>query len=113
MQRGNNLVLRTDKQEKRLIIKSNKALVEKAIADKYGTGKLEFEGKRIALSELKSLLAVDIDRQAELKDYIDDLVFALYFNIPLTKVGLKYRSEIKKVCQKNRFYNLVNATSHQ
>jgi len=107
----NSLVLCKDKKETKLDIKTNKALVEKTIADKYSSEELGFEGKRITLSELKSLPVIDFERQAELKDYIDDLVFALYFNIPLTKVGLKYHSEIKKVCQKNRFYKLVNVSS--
>jgi hypothetical protein len=108
-----SLVLQKDEKEKLLKIKNNTALVKKTIIDKYGSEEFEFEGERIILSELKTLPVIDFERQTELKDYIDDLVFALYFSIPLVKVGLKYRSEIKKVCQKNRFYDLVNATSHQ
>jgi len=111
--KGNSFVLCKDKKERILKIKDSKPLIEKTIADKYGSEELEFEGKRITLSELKSLPVIDFEKQAELKDYIDDLVSALYFNIPLTKVGLKYHPEIKKVCQKNRFYDLVSATSHQ
>jgi hypothetical protein len=42
---------------------------------------------------------------------VDDLVFALYFNIPLTKVGLNCADEIKKVCQKNKFYGLLKKRS--
>ncbi len=109
--KGNNLVLCKDKKERKLKITSKKALVKKTIDDKYGSEELQFEGKRIALSELKSLPTIDLEKQAELKDYIDDLVFALYFNIPLTKVGSKHRSEIKKECQKNKFYKLLNKLS--
>jgi type I restriction-modification system DNA methylase subunit len=106
-----NLVLRKDKEERKLEIKTNKGLVEKTIADKYGSDELEFEGKKIALSELKSLPVIDFAKQAVLKDYIDDLVFALYFNIHLTEVGLEYAPSIKELCQKSRFYNLVTVGS--
>ncbi len=108
---ANDLVLRKDKKEKKLKIKSNKELVEKTVIDKYRSGELEFEHDQIKLSELKSLLAIDFEKQEDVKDYIDDLVFALYFNIPLTKVGLKHRSEIKQECQKNKFYKLLNKLS--
>lgn len=109
--KGNNLVLCKDKKERKLKIKSNTALVKKIIADKYSSGKLEFEREKIKLSELKSLPAIDFGKQAALKDYIDDLVFALYFNIPLTKVGLKYAPNIKKLCQNNKFYRLLKKSS--
>ncbi len=109
--RENSFVLYKDKKEIKLKIKSGKGLVERAIADKYGGDELGFEGKKITLSELKSLPAIDFERQAESKDYVDDLVFSLYFNIPLAKVGLNYRYDVKKVCKKNRFYNLANTSS--
>jgi len=104
----NNLVLCKDKKGKKLKIKSNIDLVEKAIADKYKSYELEFEHEQIKLPELKSLPIIDFEKQKLLKEYIDDLVFALYFNIPLTKVELKYAADIKKLCQKNSFYKLVN-----
>jgi len=103
----NNLVLGKGKKERNLKIKSNTALVKKIIADKYSSGKLEFEHEKIKLSELKSLPVIDFEKQADLKDYIDDLVFALYFNISLTKVGVEHATEIKKLCQKNKFYRLL------
>jgi len=109
--KGNNLVLFKDRKERRLKIKSNKALVEKTITDKYRSDELEFEHEKIRLSELKSLPVIDFEKQADLKGYIDDLVFALYFNIRLTKVGFNYVAEIKKLCQKNKFYKLLNKLS--
>ena len=54
-------------KERRLKITGNKAIVKKTIDDKYGSEELQFEGKRIALSELKSLPAIDFDKQADLK----------------------------------------------
>jgi len=109
--KGDSLILHKDKEERKLKIKINKGLVEKTIADKYGSDELEFEHRQIRLSDLKSLPAIDFERQAALKDYIDDLVFSLYFNIPLTKVGLERAPSIKELCQKNRFYNLVKVGS--
>jgi hypothetical protein len=105
--KGNSFVLYKDKRERKLKIKSNKALVQKTTADKYGSDELQFEPRKITLSELKSLPAIDFEKQTALKDYIDDLVFALYFNIRLTKVGFNYVAEIKKLCQKNKFYKLL------
>lgn len=109
--KGENLVLHKDKKERALKIKSNKALVKKTITDKYRREQFEFDLDNIRLSELKSLPTIDIEKRADLKGYIDDLVFALYFNMPLTKVGLKHHSEIKKECQKNKFYKLLNKLS--
>lgn len=105
--RENSFVLSKDKEETKLRIKSNIALVKKTIAEKYGTDELELEGKKIALSELKSLPAIDFEKQEALKEYIDDLVFALYFDIPLTKVGFELADEIKRECEKSTYYQLV------
>ena len=105
--KGDNLVLCKDKKERKLKIKSSKALVEKTITDNYRSDKLEFEGVKIKLSELKSLPAIDFEKQESLKDYMDDLVFALYFNIPLTKVGFEHADEIKRECEKSTYYQLV------
>ncbi len=109
--KGNNLVLCKDKKERKLKIKNNKDLVEKTIIDKYHSEELEFEREKIRLSELKSLPAIDFEKQKQLKDYVDDLVFALYFNIHLTKVDLNNAAEIKKVCKKNKFYQVLNKLS--
>jgi hypothetical protein len=100
----NNLVLCKDKKEIKLAIKTKKTVIKKTITDKYSRGELQFERGQIKLSELKSLPVIDFEKQAALKHYIDDLVFSLYFNIILKKVGFNHRSEIKKMCQKSKFY---------
>jgi hypothetical protein len=109
--KGNDLILRKDKKERKLKIKNNKALVEKTIIDKYRSEELEFEREKIRLSELKSLPTIDFERQTALKDYIDDLVFALYFNIRITKIGLKHAKQIKNLCKKNKLYKILTANS--
>lgn len=105
--KGNNLILCKEKKENGLKIKGDKNLVGKVMADKYGSKDLGFEQNKITLSELKTLPVIDFETQAVLKDYIDDLVFALYFNIPLTKVGFNHSAEIKERCQKDKFYGYI------
>jgi hypothetical protein len=111
--KGDSLVLCKDRKEIKLKIKSSKALVEKMITDNYRSDNLEFESVKINLSELKSLPAIDFERQTALKDYVDDLVFALYFNIPLGEIGLDYADEIKKACQKSTYYRLMAKLAHK
>ena len=94
---GGNLVLVKDEEKIKCKIKKNKELVEATIKAKLADNKLLKE-KEINLSELKSLTAIDFEKQKSLKSYIDDLVFALYFNVPLTKIGLDKAKIIKSAC---------------
>ena len=90
----NELVLSNGK-EFRLKVADGKAnLVQKIIQEKYKDGGL-IATQSIALSELKSLPAIDFDRQAEIKKEIDDIVFALYFGVPVSDVA------------KHEFYNYI------
>ena len=104
---GGNLVLVKDEEKIKCKIKKNKELVEATIKAKLADNKLLKE-KEINLSELKSLTAIDFEKQKSLKSYIDDLVFALYFNVPLTKIGLDKAKIIKSACEKNKFYKIVS-----
>jgi len=65
------------------------------------------ETDAISLSGLKELPAIDFAAQKPLNDYIADLVFALYFNIDISNLGLKNAGQIRKKCQKNEFYKLL------
>ena len=105
--KGNSLILYKDKKERKLNIQRNKDLVKKTISEKYHSDEFEFEDDKITLSELKSLPIINFEKQADLKDYVDDLVFSLYFNIPLIKVGLEYAENIKKECKKSKYYRLL------
>jgi hypothetical protein len=104
---GDNFVLRKGTKESKLKIKKGKDVVKKVIAERYASEELEFENEKVILSELKNLPAIDFEKQAALKDYIDDLVFALYFNVPLAKIGFEYADEIKRECEKSKYYRLV------
>lgn len=102
---NNNLVLDT------LTLKIPDAFinaVKTALIGKYFDKKGNPLLTEIRLSELKSLPVIDFEQQQKLKDYIDDLVFVLYFNIPVKNIGIDHAGEIKQVCQENEFYSYIN-----
>ncbi|RLA06859.1 MAG: hypothetical protein DRQ51_08035 [Gammaproteobacteria bacterium] len=65
------------------------------------------QNETISLKTLKHTEAIDKKEQDKIKNYIDDLVFCLYFNIEIKKVGLEHAKTIKTICQKNEFYNYI------
>lgn len=105
---GNDLVLKKNNEQIKLAIKSNRNLVRDVIKKKYGEDKLNLESQKINLSELKSSAVIDFDKQRGIKNDIDNLVFALYFNIDIPKNKLNKPEAIKKLCQKNKFYKGLN-----
>jgi len=62
-----------------------------------------------SISELKLLSAYDREYQAQLKNYIDDLVYALYFKVKLPELGFENAEQIKDVCANHKYYKLVNS----
>ena len=61
----------------------------------------------ITLQELKNMIIFDAERQHAIKNYVDDLIFALYFNVPLKKIGFQIANKIKTECSKNQNYNII------
>lgn len=104
---GSDLILNKGDKKTKLKIQEKAKIVEQAIGLKLGNNKLKLEDKKISLSELKSLPVIDLDKQKAIKDYIDDLMFALYFKIDLPKVGFSMAEQIKKICYKGKFYELL------
>ena len=103
---GNNLVL----DSMTLEIPDNYAeSVKSALKNKYFHKNGNPLLTEIRLSELKTLPVIDFEYQRKLKDYIDDLVFALYFNVPVKNIGINHAGEIKQMCQENEFYSCINA----
>lgn len=102
-----SLVLTKDGKEIKLEIKNNFNLVKKTIDNKYASQELNLREEQILLEDLKSLPTIDFDKQKTLKDYIDNLVFALYFNIQLSDLGINKAEEIKNKCAKNQFYQII------
>ena len=81
-------------------------IIENAINEEY------FEKgiltKEINLTELKNLTVVDFEKQTKIKKYIDDLIFALYFNVEIKNIGIENSVEIENICKQNEFYDLIN-----
>lgn len=105
---GNSLVIQyKDKEAKCKIIDGIE--IVKGIVTNLKNYELLNEDGIGNVSELKTLSAFDRDYQAVLKNYIDDLVYALYFKINLPDIGFENREQIQKACSKHKFYELVNS----
>ena len=103
---GDTLALIHDNRETKLRIRGDTGLIASTIAERSGAGGLKLETRKITLSELRNLQMIDLEKQAKLEDYVDDLVFALYFKIPLKEVGLHEAEKIQKDCSKSKYYQL-------
>jgi hypothetical protein len=82
----NELVLSNGKEFRLKIASGKVPLVQKVVQEKYKDGGLLTE-QNVLLSELQSLPAIDFDRQSAMKKEVDDLVFALYFDVPVEEVA--------------------------
>lgn len=101
----NSLIVKKDQQLFKLSITDNFNLVKKIIEKEYLNNSLLIkEEKQISLSQLKNTPIIDFEQQKTLKDYIDDLVFCLYFNFQIPKGKLSNVKFIKQLCEENRFY---------
>jgi hypothetical protein len=92
----NELVISNSKEFRLKITDGKAKLVQKVIQEKYQS-KGFLTGQTVSLAELKSLPVIDFDRQNTIKNEIDDIVFALYFDTP-----------VKDVAQ-HEFYEYVNS----
>jgi hypothetical protein len=114
VQKFNNIFIENDKliltkegfSCKLPIPKSQTQLVSDAIYEKYGQKDKNIFGTEIKLAELKMLPVIDFSLQAKIKDYIDDLIFSLYFGVKIGKIGIGYADKIKVLCQKSQFYDI-------
>jgi len=104
---GSNLYLKHNGNKIKLKIKSDVKLISETI-QKELKEELKLENKKINLADLKNLPVIDFDKQKKLKDYIDDLVLALYFNVPVNEIGPSKSDGIKNLCSKNKYYQIVN-----
>ncbi len=104
---NDRLILEKDNNKYNFIINENEKLIEKIINKKYH--KQIIDGEKIKLSELKNLPIVDFEKQQQIKNYIDDLVFALYFNVNIANLGLDRAEEINSECSKHQYYEIVMA----
>jgi len=104
---GNNLSIKYKEISIKCRITGNAEIVKKSLQN-VSTMIQEGIGN---MSDLKEISAFDPEYQAQIKDYIDDLVFSLYFKVKLPELGFKNRDAIKKECAKHKFYELVNKTT--
>jgi type I restriction-modification system DNA methylase subunit len=104
---GDTLILVHDRQKMELQIKEQTELVASSIAEQLGGQRSTQEKHRVSLHEIRNLPIVDYERQNRLKAYIDDLVFTLYFGIPLQALGLKNATKIRKACLTNQHYQYI------
>lgn len=106
----NHLFLIKDGQQISLLINKNQELIRKVLNTHFGNDNiLPISIKeRISIRELRKIPVIDIERRNELKNYIDDLVFALYFQIPLKEIKLEKSEIIRKKCLQNQYYGLIN-----
>jgi hypothetical protein len=103
----NKLVLIDGDKEIKLKINGDSVLVENALAEQIGRSELQLEHQRIRLSELRHLEVIDRQRQSQLKAYIDNLVFALYFKVNLQEISFENAKNIKEKCERNKFYKII------
>jgi len=104
---NNSLVLSKGSEEIELKIPKDKTKLVSDIITKTYFDKGLILIKDITLSELKTLPTIDYEQQSKIKDYIDDLLFTLYFNIPVQNLSITSASTIKNLCKKNEFYNYI------
>ncbi|OIP04852.1 hypothetical protein CO101_00595 [Candidatus Berkelbacteria bacterium CG_4_9_14_3_um_filter_39_23] len=98
-----------EKQISRSIKNADRILVSKIIDYALEQKTLFGNNKKISLDDLENLPVIDFDQQRQIKDYVDDLVFVLYFNVVLKNIGIKNASSIKFQCWKNKFYKIANS----
>lgn len=100
----NKLVLEHDTTTISLPISPDKLALVQATIESY---KQNSSGEKITLAGLKNLEAIDFEKQAQIKDYIDDLVFSLYFQVPLRNISFDAAKSVKTACRKSEFYDYI------
>jgi hypothetical protein len=103
--KGNNVVLTFNgKDYQQKIAKGKTDFVKKLIAEKFYDNGLIFNREEVTLSELQNLEAIDFEEQQQLKNHIDNLVFALYFEVEVADNQLDNFEFVQKECKKDENY---------
>jgi hypothetical protein len=82
------------------IVKQTEAM----LAAEYFPGMELVPHKAIHIGELRFLPAIDFEAQTRIKAYVDDLVFALYFDVPVTISRPESAAAVRAAVSKNDFY---------
>jgi len=105
----NELILvTTDNTKISQVITGNPENIQKIIETEKSKGGV-LSGKDFALQNIKYLEVIDLREQKKVKDYIDDLVFSMYFNIELREIGIDKADSIKEICRQSQFYDIINS----
>ncbi len=94
----NNLCLHKNDKIYKLRINKNAELIE-----------LKFQNFKISkfnLQELKDFEIIDFEKIDELKTHINNLIFALYFNVRILQSDIKTIENVKNLCAKNKYYKI-------
>ncbi|PIP54878.1 MAG: hypothetical protein COX07_02900 [Bacteroidetes bacterium CG23_combo_of_CG06-09_8_20_14_all_32_9] len=107
---GNNLILCYKTNCVKCKITGNASLVQQTLNETLSS--LTDENGIGNISELKNLPVLDFEKQKQTKEYIDDLVFSLYFKVKLQAIGFSSREKIHDTVSKHKYYKLINRTSN-
>jgi hypothetical protein len=103
--KSNKLLLTFNGKEYQQQINKGKAdFVKKLIIEKYYDTGLIFNKKEVTIQELQNLEAIDFEEQNQLKNHIDNLVFALYFEVEIKENQLDNFEFVQKECEKSEYY---------
>jgi len=103
---GNKLIICYKTNCAKCNITGNSALVQQTLADNLPS--LTDENGIGSISELKNLPVIDFELQQEIKNYIDDLVYSLYFKVKQLDLGFANRDKVHSACVKHKYYKLIN-----
>ncbi len=103
---GNKLVICYKNNCVKCNINGNADLLQQILGDNLFS--LVDENGIGSINEIKKLSVVDFSLQKQIKDYIDDLVFALYFKINLKAIGFSNREKVQADCETHKYYKLIN-----
>ena len=102
----NTLILVHNGDKTKLHIKSHEQLISDTLLNYWGAEKHKLEKSAISLDELRDLPIIDFQGQTKIKNYIDDLVFALYFKVSIEHASLSNADNIHQLCLDNKHYRL-------
>lgn len=105
------VVLTAGGKSYRLQITKQRKTVDRVVSEMFGEKAPLLLESRIPLASLRSLPAIDHETQNKTKAYIDDLVFSLYFGVPLTSLGINNAGKIRLQCSKHPHYETVRRES--
>ena len=88
------------KEYRQKIACSKMEFVKHLISEKLCNNRLNFGLSGITISELKNLEAIDFEEQKNIKKHIDNLVFALYFNVDIPENQIDDVEFVQNECKK-------------